>query len=144
MADDALDDVVQEIVALLGDMAGITQAPEHPPEGINDPPMVVTYYVRHVPTYSASYSHMISTVYADVLLARTVLPDVEAKARKYVLLGYAAIAGSVTLSTKASHCLLTEIIGPGDLPYQNELWFGVRYILEIKLTYKQLGISVAA
>ena len=141
---DALDDVVTQITTLLGAMAGINQAPEHPPEGINDPPMVVTYYVNHVPHYSASYTHMISVVYADVLLARAALPHVEEQARAYVLLGLAAIAGSVTLSTTASHCIVTEIQGPRMIPYQGIEYFGVRYILEVKLTYKQLAISVAA
>lgn len=141
---DALDDVVTEVVALLGAMAGIKQAPEHPPEGINDPPMVVTYYVNHVPSYSASYTNLVSTVYADVLLARSALPHVEEQARAYVLLGLAAIAGSVTLSAKASHCFLTEIQGPRMIPYQGQEYFGVRYVLNIKLTQAQLSLTVAA
>lgn len=141
---DALDDVVTQVVTLLGAMAGIQQAPEHPPEGINDPPMVVTYYVNHRPSYSASYTHLVSVVYADVLLARSVLPHIEAQARAYVLLGLAAIAGSVTLSSTASHCLVTEILGPMMIPYQGQDYFGVRFVLEVKLVQSQLSIAVTA
>jgi hypothetical protein len=142
---DALDNVMEEVTALLGAMAGINQAPEYPPEGINDPPMVVTRYVRHVPSYSLSYTHMITTAYANVYVSRSVLPEAEKKARPYVLLGLAAIAGSVTLNSDASHCLVTEIIGPGPLPYQGgETYYGVQFVLEIKLTYAQLTTVITA
>ena len=141
---DALDNVITEIAELMAAMAGINQAPEHPPEGVNDPPMVVTYYVNHVPSYSLSYTHLISTVYCDVLLARSVLPHIEAQARAYVLRGLAAFAGSIQLSSTAVHCLLEEIQGPRMIPYQGQEYFGVRYVLNIKLTQAQLGLTVAA
>ncbi len=144
MANDALDDVVEQIVALLGAMVGIKQAPEYPPEAINDAPMVVTYYVRHVPTYSLGHTHMISTVHADVVLPRSNLPADEQAARPFVLRGLDAIAGGITLSTKASHCLVTEILGPGELPYPGGTYYGVRFVLEIKLVQAQLGLTVAA
>ena len=141
---DALDDVVSAIVALLEDMAGINQAPEYPPEAINDPPMVVTYYVRHVPEYSLGHTRLLSTVHCDVVLPRSDLPTDEKAARPYVLLGLNAIAGSISLSDAASHCLVREILGPGDLPYPGGAYYGVRFVLEIKLTQAQLGLTVAA
>jgi hypothetical protein len=140
---DALDEVITEITTLMAAMAGIDQAPEYPPEGVT-PPMVVTYHVRCLPSYSLSYTHTIHTIHCDVLVSRAVLPHSEQQARPYILRGLSAIAGSVTLSTEATHCLLTEIIGPGVLPYQGESYFGVRYILEVKLTQKDLSLTVAA
>jgi len=70
MANDVFDNVIEELSTLFEAMTGINQAPEHPPEGINDPPMVVTYYVETDVEYSLTYSRTLSTVYADVLLSR--------------------------------------------------------------------------
>jgi len=142
---DALDDVITEITTLMAAMTGINQAPENPPENVNDPPMVVTYHVRCFDiSYNSGYTRTMHTIHCDVLLARAVLPHVEPLARSYILRGIETLAQNITLNSDATHCYLTEIIGPGAIPYAGDTYFGVRYILEIKLTQKDLNLTVSA
>jgi len=141
MANDCFDNVIEELSDLFEAMTGINQAPEHPPEGVNDPPMVVTYYVETDVEYSLTYSRTLSTVYADVLLARAPLPHIEAQARKYIRRGIVAVAGAVTLNSDATHCLVQRVLGPRMIPYQGLEFFGVRYVIEVKIVHSDLGVA---
>ncbi len=122
-------------------MTGIQQAPEYPPEAANDTPMVITYHVRCTFDYSLTYSRSLHTIHCDVLLARSMLENDEQQARPYILRGLTAIAGSVQLSNTATHCLLLEAIGPGVLPYGGIDYYGVRFILEVKIKHESLTVA---
>jgi len=138
---DALDNVITEITTLMAAMTGINQAPEYPPEGLNDPPMVITYHVRAPFTYSAGITFGLHTIHCDVLLSRSNLPADEAQARPYIIRGLNALAANVTLSDTCSHCLLREVIGPGIFPYAGANYYGVRYVLEVKINH---DVEIAA
>ena len=61
---DALDNVITELTTLMAAMTGIHQAPEHPPEAANDPPMVITYHVDAAFSYSAGISYGLQSIAA--------------------------------------------------------------------------------
>lgn len=141
MADDAIVAAVKEIVSVLSGVTGANQAPEFPPEGINDPPMIVTKLISTDVSYSATYSRTVSEVWADVFLARAVLPHAEENALPFVYLVMEAMAAEVTLNSKASHCVLTRVEGPQGLTYGGEQYYGIRCIFELKIHHDSLTVT---
>lgn len=142
MADDAIVAIVKEVAAILGAMTGVTQAPDYPPEGMNDPPMVITKHVWTEFEPSNSFVKSISHIEAVVFLARSVLPHNEEQTLPYVYRGMEAISGAVTLNGKAS--TIDGVIradGPRAEPYQGETYYGIRYSFNVKIL--NTGITVA-
>jgi predicted lipoprotein len=136
MADDAIVAAIKEIASVLSGVAGITQAPQFPTEGVNDPPFIITKHIAADVDYSATYSRTISEVWADVYLARAVLPHAEENALPFVYSVMAAMAAELTLNTKASHCVLVRVEGPQGMAYQQEQYYGVRCIFELKIHHE--------
>lgn len=140
---DELDDLVTQVTTVLGAMTGVSQAPEHPPEQINDPPMLVTRFVRGRFEYSQGSGCIgYHTLYADLLLPRgSGLPHCEGQARPYILRAVTAAAAAVTMNGTCEHCIMTGYEGPGDISGYKDA-FGLRIILEAKI--KHSGITVSA
>jgi hypothetical protein len=138
---DELDDFITQLTTVLGAMTGIESAPPHPPEAINDPPMVVCYFVGGEFRYGGDLAIGVHTVHADVHLSRSDLAHDEEYARPFILRGLVAVAGNVTMSSTCEHCLL-QSYEYGGLGYGGQETFGVRYVLEVKI--KHAGVTIAA
>lgn len=141
MADDAIVAAIKEMASILGGVTGITQAPQFPPEGINDPPFIITKLMGTNVTYSLTYSSTVSEVWADVYLARASLPHAEENALPFVYLVMEAMAAEVTINAKASHCVLTRVEGPQGMAYQGEEYYGIRCIFELKIKHDSLTVT---
>lgn len=141
MADDAIVAMVKELADVLGAMTGVQQAPDYPPEGMNDPPMVITKHTWTEAYPSLSFVETVSEIQAVILFARAVLPHVEEQALPYVYLGIEAISGAVTLNGKASTLVNLRVEGPRAEGYQGETYYGIRYICQFKIL--NTGITVA-
>jgi hypothetical protein len=135
MADDVIVAAIKEIASVLSGMSGVEQAPQFPPENVNDPPMVVTKLISTDVSYSATYSRTTSVVWADVFLARASLPHAEEMALPYVYRTIAATAAEMTLNDKATHWILTRVEGPMGLTYGNEDYYGIRCTFDLKIVY---------
>ncbi len=142
MADDVIVAAIKEMASVLGGVAGITQAPQFPTEGVNDPPFIITKLRYTDVSYSATYSRTVSEVWADVYLARAVLPNSEEQALPFVYSIMEAIAAEVKLNDKAAHCLLTRVEGPQGMAYAGEQYYGIRCIFDLKI--KHDGLTVTA
>lgn len=139
---DELDNFITALTGKLEAMAGIKDAPEHPPEGIHEFPTVVCYFARGDFRYSQAGPVIgVHTVHADVHLSRGNLPHDEEYARPYILRGLTAVAGAVRMDDTCEHCIITGY-EYGGINYGEQKTFGVRYILEVKI--KHVGITVAA
>ena len=139
---DELDLFITQLTTVLGGMTGVKQAPEHPPEGLNEFPIVICYVVKGRFSYGAGAPCVgVHTIHADVHLGRSVLPSDEEYARPYILRALAAIAGHVHMHGTCEHCLLNEY-QYGRLGYGTTETFGVRLVLEVKILHA--GITVAA
>ena len=139
---DELDNFITELSTVMETMTGVKDAPEYPPEGLNEFPTVVCYFVVGTFTYSqAGPAIGVHRVHADVHLGRTILPHDEEYARPYILRALTAIASNVQMSSTCEHCLLTGY-EYGRLGYGGKETFGVRLILEVKI--KHSGITVSA
>lgn len=136
---DELDLFVTALTGVLGEMAGIHQAPEHPPEGIGDTPMAVVHIVRWDAT---RLPIVLYTVYAEVILARSTLPEDEAQSRPYIIRGLTALAANIRMNETCEHCLIKEGFGPGPIRWQGKEHFGVRYVLEVKIRHSGIVLSV--
>lgn len=139
---DELDNFITELTTVMAAMTGIKGAPENPPEGLNDFPVVVCWIELGRFTYSQAGPCIgMHRVNCDVHLGRSNLPEDEKAARPYILRGLTAIAGNLTMSSTCEHCLLTDY-RYGRLGYGESETFGVRFILDVKI--KHSGITVAA
>jgi len=140
MADD-LDTFIAALTGKMAAMAGVAVAPEHPPEALNEFPIVVCYFVRGEFTYGSSLPAIgVHTVHCDVHLSRSNLPHDEEFARPYILRGLAAIANEVKMDSTCQQCIL-EGYEYGRLSYAGQETFGVRYILRVK--FHHTGVTVA-
>jgi len=125
--------------AVLEDVAGINQAPENPPENVNDPPMIVTYLVGGDIEYSAGRGYLsYNRVHADLLLARSVLPNDYACARPFILKVGTAIAANISMSDTCEHCHLVRFEGPGNVSGYASPTFGVRFVLDVKIKHTSI------
>lgn len=139
---DELDDFITALTGKMEAMAGVKDAPLHPPEGLHEFPTVVCYFARGDFNYSQTGLVIgVHTVHADVHLSRSNLPHDEEYARPYILRGLAAVAGAVRMDATCEHCIMTGY-EYGGMTYGEQKTFGVRYILEVKI--KHSGITVAA
>ena len=139
---DELDSFITALTTKLEEMTGVKDAPEHPPEKLNQFPIVVCYFVRGEFNYSAGGPCIgMHTVYADVHLARSSLPHDEQYARPFILRGLSKIADNLKMDSTCEHCLLTGY-EYGSLGYGDQTTFGVRYILEVKIKHSGITVSV--
>lgn len=139
---DELDEFITALTTVLESMTGIIDAPEHPPEGINEFPFVVCYLAQGRFSYGTDSPTIgVHTVHADVHIARSMLPSDEEASRPYILRGLAAIAGNVRMSSTCEHCLLRSY-QYGQLNYGDQKTMGVRLVMEVKI--KHSGITVQA
>jgi hypothetical protein len=139
---DELDLFITQLTTVLGAMTGIKQAPEHPPEALNEFPAVICYFVKGEFSYGAGAAAVgVHMVHADVHLGRSVLPSDEEYARPYILRALTAIAGHLQMNSTCEHCVLNEY-QYGRLGYAGAETFGVRLVLEVKFLHS--GITVAA
>jgi len=135
---DELDLYITALTAGLATMTGINQAPEHPPDSLEDCPMVVCHIVETDTTRSPTITCLI---YGDVLLDRNSLPVVEAAARPYILLGTEYFLGHVTQDGTCAQQDLFHIDGPGPITWAGKDHFGVRYHIKTKFHVNRLSIS---
>jgi hypothetical protein len=141
MADDAIVAAIKEIASIVGGVAGITQAPQFPVEGSNDPPFVLTKHRSADVSYSATYSRTMSEVWCDLYLSRASLPHAEEQALPYIVSIMTAFAAEVTINAKATHFLLTRVEGPQRMAYQGEEYYGLRCICELKIKHDSLTVT---
>jgi len=130
---DELDDFFIALQALLGGITGVQQAVENPPEGLGDPPMAMAYVVYWTP---ASNSLVVYRVHAEIILARSSLPDDMVAARPFVLKGLAAFADDVYVGGTCQYCMVVRGVGPGPIKWQGQEYFGVRFELDVKIDHK--------
>jgi len=130
---DKLDLFVTACCEVMGALVGIEQAPEHPPEGMQDTPMVVTYFMTH--DFRAA-PWVVHRTHIDILLARGDLPHDEAQARKYVLRGGAALAANINMKGTCSTLNIQRADGPLPITYQGVRYFGVRFVLDVKIEHE--------
>lgn len=139
---DELDNFVTALTTKMGEMTGIKAAPENPPEGLIDFPIVVCWIESGRFTYSQAGPCIgVHRVNADVHLGRSDLPEDEKAARPYILRGLIKIAANLKMDSTCEHCLLTDY-RYGRLGYDKSETFGVRFILDVKI--KHSGITVSA
>jgi hypothetical protein len=131
---DALRTAINQLVTVLGTVDGINQAPQYVPERANDPPMIVTGHSA-VDYHGVSTSPMgVHEVFADVLLARSVLPHDIENAEPFLLLILDAIVSNTTLSGTCEHCFLLRQEGPQGITMPDgEEMMGIHNILQIKI-----------
>ncbi len=142
MADDAIVAAVKEVASVLGAMTGVTQAPSYPPEGVGDPPMVITKHFWTEADPSNSFVKSITHIEAVILFARSLLPHDEEQVLPYVYLGIEALSGAVTLNGKASTIDgPIRADGPRPEPYEDRTYYGIRYSFNFKIL--NTGITVA-
>jgi len=122
-------------------VSGIKRAPEHPLENLNEFPIAISYFVTGRFDYGPA-TIGIHRVHSDVLLSRSMLPHDEAAARPFILRWLAAIAGDVTLGGVCDHCILQDYEMGGITYNEQQQFFGVRFIHEVKIHHT--GIVVAA
>jgi hypothetical protein len=141
MADDAIVAAIKEMASIVGGVAGITQAPAFPPEGMNDPPFVLTKLRTTNVSYSATYSRTVSEVWIDLYLSRAVLPHAEENALPFIYLIMEAFAAEITINSKATHCTLERVEGPQGMTYAGEQYYGLRCVFELKIKYDSLTVT---
>lgn len=132
---DELDNFITALTGKMEEMAGIVDAPVNPPEGVQDFPVAICYYVEGNPSVRPEI--WVHTFHADVHLGRGSLPDDEAAARPYILLGLAKIYANLTMD---GTCLMCEPkkVQYGRLGYGETETFGVRFVIAAKMQHSTI------
>ena len=138
---DELDTFMSALQTKWAGVSGIKMAPEHPLEGVPEFPTVVSYFAGGRFSYGPA-TIGVHRVHSDVLLSRSSLPYDEAAARPFILRWLAAIAGDVTLGGACDHCILQDYEMGGITYNEQQKFFGVRFINEVKIHHS--GVTVAA
>ena len=139
---DELDNFITALTTKFEEVTGVVRAPEHPPEKLNEFPIVICYYVSGTFNYSAGGPCIgMHRVHGDLHLSRSNLPHDEEFARPFILRVLAKVADNLKMSSTCEHCLLTEY-QYGGLNYGTDKTFGVRFIFEVKIKHSGITVSV--
>ena len=102
--------------------------------------MVVSYFVRGDVRPAPFIVH---TVHSDLILARNTLHEDEEAARPFILRGIEAIAADIYMMKDSArtceHCIVLDYIGPGPIRWQGTEYFGVRFVLEVKIQHANVS-----
>lgn len=128
-------DAIERIQAIARSLTGIVEAPNYPPESVNQFPFVLTYYRQGNTTLMSGWRKGLHTVFCEFHLARQILPATVQSAMPFYERFMAAIEADPTLGGRVS-----TIISPvnhtfGWLEYgsQDNKHLGWRF----ELTFKQ-------
>ncbi len=138
---DELDTFVTALTGKLAEITGVNEAPEHPPERLNNMPMFVAYFVGGAFEYSQGRGAIgLHAVHADLHLGRRKLSHDEKYARPFILRTLAKMAANVKMSSTCEHCILQRY-EYGRLDYGRQKTFGVRFVLEVKIKHSGIPVS---
>ena len=138
---DELDDFIGALTTVIVAVTGINVAPTSPPEKINEPPMALCYLVSGSPSNPTAQT-WVHVFHCDVFLARAMLAHAEAQARPFILRGIKAINANYQMSSTCEKCDLTGY-QYGTLKYGGEEFFGVRFMMDVKIQHTTTDISVS-
>jgi hypothetical protein len=127
-------DAIARVQAIALGLSGMKEAPDYPPESVNQFPFAVTYYRTGEITMEAGWMKAVYTLFCELHFARQVLPLAVAKAMPYHNTMLAALQADPTLNGTVSTVVSPVLTTFGVLEYggPENIHIGWRFTITVK------------
>lgn len=127
-------DAIARIQVIAKTLPGLAEAPEYPPESINQFPFSLAYLNRGETTFEAGWRKDIWTIFWEIYVARQILARDIAKAMSYAQPALAALHADPTLGGTVSTIVSPVTCTFGWLEYgsQDNKLLGWRFAVTVK------------